>query len=40
MRRILEQPGSRQLIEFPSELVLRGSAGPAPARPHAQRDRM
>jgi LacI family transcriptional regulator len=29
MRRIQNQPGRRQRIEFPSEFIIRGSAGPA-----------
>jgi LacI family transcriptional regulator len=29
MRRIQNQPGRRQSIEFPSEFIIRGSTGPA-----------
>ena len=41
MRRIQGQPGRRQRIEFPSELVVRESTGPAPsaAAPRARKAR-
>jgi LacI family transcriptional regulator len=38
MRRIQQQPGRRQHVEFPAELVVRESTGPAPAvRPRRSR---
>lgn len=37
MRRIQNQPGRRQRIEFPSEFVVRDSAGPGPGAPAAKR---
>lgn len=39
MRRIQNQPGRRQRIEFPSEFVVRESTGPGPAAPAARRSR-
>lgn len=39
MRRIQNQPGRRQRIEFPSEFVVRESTGPGPAAPAAKRSR-
>lgn len=37
VRRIQDQPGRRQRIEFPSEFVVRGSTGPGPAAAPARR---
>ncbi|GAB3454096.1 LacI family DNA-binding transcriptional regulator [Massilia terrae] len=39
MRRIKGEPGRRHRIEFPSELVMRESTGPAPAAMPAKRSR-
>jgi LacI family transcriptional regulator len=39
MRRVLREPGTRQRVEFPAEMVMRGSTAPVAAAPAASAKR-